>query len=302
MNPTPKQLEAFVWTAKLGSFQAAATRLHATQSAISKRVAELEEIFDTRLFDRKYRRAKLTHNGERLVLSAEEVLAANQKMMATIADPTTFHGVFRLGASELVGLTWLPKLVQRIRVDHPAVVIDLEIEAGGQVLEKLKNGLIDLALVPGPFWGRQFGSVRLESVEFSWMGSPKLKAPRRAMTPEEMSSYPMLVHSPQGVATQLYDLWLRQSGFSIQRTLTANTLSVMAQLTIGGLGVSCLPTQYFREQVRAGSLVKLKTSPPLPKLDFFAVYRRDAVYPLAERVIQIAQAVCDFRNPSAAEQ
>lgn len=299
MNPTIKQLEAFHWAVKLGSFRAAGERLHITQSTISKRIAELEQIFDVKLFDRDYRQARLTQQGQCLALSAADMLAANQKMMANMGDSQKFHGAFRLGASELVALTWLPKLIQRINHDHPAVVVELDVNAGGKVLQNLTDGLIDLALVAGPLWGRQLGSVRLDNVEFSWMASPALKAPRHIMTPAELSTYPMLVHSPHGIATQLYSLWQRQSGFSIQRTFTANSLLVMAQMTMSGLGVSCLPTQYFREPLRSGRLVKLKSSPTLPKLPFFAVYRKDAAYPLVEHIIELAKATCDFRYPLA---
>lgn len=295
-TPTLKQLEAFCWTAKLGSFQAAADRLNTTQSAISKRVADLEHLYDQQLLNRKYRRAKLTPEGERLRLSAEEVLASVNKLSFNMEKGSSFQGTLRIGASELVALTWLPTLVQRIKQEYPAIVINLNIEAGGRVLERLKSGTVDLAFVAGPMWGKQFASEKLASVEFAWMASPSLKIPRRAITPEEMASYPMLVHSPEGVATRLYALWLQKAGGTTHHALSANTLNVMARLTIGGLGISCLPTQFFAEQLKKRQLVRVKTEPTLPKLDFFAVYRREELYELTDKVITIAKEVCDFRS------
>ena len=64
MNINIKQLEALYWAGRLGSFQAAANRLHTTQSAISKRIAELEEALGRQLFDRSRRNAQLTPAGE----------------------------------------------------------------------------------------------------------------------------------------------------------------------------------------------------------------------------------------------
>ena len=49
---TIKQVEAFYWTVKLGTFTAAAERLHTTQSAITKRIQEIESTFEIALFDR----------------------------------------------------------------------------------------------------------------------------------------------------------------------------------------------------------------------------------------------------------
>ena len=56
-------LEAFVWVAKLGSFKAAAEKMHTTQAGISSRIATLEEQFGVRLFDREHRGVLLTYHG-----------------------------------------------------------------------------------------------------------------------------------------------------------------------------------------------------------------------------------------------
>lgn len=60
---TFKQLEAVFWVVQLGGFAPAANKLHTTQSAVSKRVQELESLFETPLFDRSLRSARLTEKG-----------------------------------------------------------------------------------------------------------------------------------------------------------------------------------------------------------------------------------------------
>lgn len=68
---TFKQLEALFWIAELGGFSQAALKLHTTQSAVSKRVQELELLFDTALFDRSQRSARLTEKGEEMFVLAK---------------------------------------------------------------------------------------------------------------------------------------------------------------------------------------------------------------------------------------
>jgi len=294
MQPTLKQLEALYWTGKLGSFQAAATHLHTSQSAIAKRIGELQNIFQTPLVDHVYRRAKLTDHGQRLMLSAEEVLMATRKMMQSMNHQSDFRGVLRLGVSELVAITWLPLLIERLKIQYPQAVVDVDAAPGGLILDRLEAGEIDLALVAGPLWSRQFESVELEEVEFHWMASPRLGVPNHVMTPAELSVYPMLVHSPHGVVSQILEQWQRRSGFSIQRVFAANSLMVMVQMTISGLGISSLPAKYVEDHVAAGRLVRLRTNPQLPRLKYFAVYRAMDEYPFIEKVIPLAKAMCDF--------
>ena len=67
-------LEAFYWIAKLGSFSAAAARLHATPAAISERIRTLEEDLGVRVFERDSRKVSLTPQGQRLLPYAEQML------------------------------------------------------------------------------------------------------------------------------------------------------------------------------------------------------------------------------------
>lgn len=297
MNPTLKQLEAFHWAVRLGSFQAAAIRLHTTQSAISKRIAELEAIFDEKLFDRSRRRPQATPKGNVLARSAEEMLALNQKMLAGMDGLAGYQGVFRFGATELIGQTWLPRLVHRIKDAYPAVDIELDVDLGGTLFERLARGLIDLALIPGPLWGKQFEALPLRILECSWMASPALGVPRRVLSAEELSGYPVLSKSAQSGITQLYSTWFQQNGFVGQRTVMTNSFAALGELTMAGLGISQLPNQYYREQVRQGRLVRIRSSPALPHVKYFAVYRRESAGTLAERIGRLAQAACDFRHP-----
>jgi DNA-binding transcriptional LysR family regulator len=71
---TFKQLEALYWIHQLGGFAAAAQHLHTTQSAISKRIQELENGFKIRLFDRTRRGARLTEAGEQMLELSRELL------------------------------------------------------------------------------------------------------------------------------------------------------------------------------------------------------------------------------------
>ena len=294
MKPTIKQLEALYWAGKLGSFHAAANQLHTSPSAIAKRIAELRDIFQVRLIDPSYRHAKLTDHGQQLFAAAEDVLRASERLMERMGYPDGFTGTLRLGVSELVAVTWLPRLIQEIKLQHPQAIIELEVGAGGLILDLLKDGKIDLALIPGPMWGEQFDSAPLGEVEFQWMASPNLRCPKRVLSTAEFSSYPMLVHSRHGIGTQIFSQWLKKHGISNQRVFTANSMTVMVQLTVGGLGISSLPTDYVRQLIDTGKLVRIRTSAPLPPVKYFAVYRNREEYPFLETLIPLAQALCDF--------
>src|SRR5207302_6668515 len=79
--PDLRNLETFVWVARLGGFRLAAEKLNTTQPAISARVATLEQEFGVRLFERKQRRAALTAKGLELLGYAEQMLQLRTDMV-----------------------------------------------------------------------------------------------------------------------------------------------------------------------------------------------------------------------------
>ncbi|MBO9355968.1 LysR family transcriptional regulator [Bordetella petrii] len=292
-HPTFKQLEAIYWTGRLGSFQAAAKQLHTSQSAIAKRIAELQTMFDTDLVDLKQRRAKLTESGQRLMKGAEELLAARLEVVNDVLGPANFSGTLCLGASELVAITWLPAFIEQLRLAYPRVTVELIVQQSGLLLERIKAGTLHIALIGGPFWDSSIESVELQDVAFAWMASPRLKIPNRILTAPEVSGYPMLVHTSQGIVSQIFDNWQRMAGFKPQKVITANSLTVTIHMTINGLGISPLPVDYVQKHIDEGTLVRVRTSPALPDVKYFAVHQNPTDFPLTLDVIKIALHMCN---------
>jgi len=96
-NLTFKQLDALFWVVKLKGFQAAADKLYTSQSAISKRIKELERLFDTPVFERTGHSVRLTEPGKTLFTLAEHLLAERDHVLRAFADNTPQPRRFRLG-------------------------------------------------------------------------------------------------------------------------------------------------------------------------------------------------------------
>ena len=111
-----QNLKAFLLVAESGSFSLAAEKLHLTQPADSKRVAQLEEQLDTHLFDRIGRNVSITEAGEALLPHARAVqleLQAAEQSVRDLAGEVT--GQLRLATSHHIGLHRL----SRVSLRHP---------------------------------------------------------------------------------------------------------------------------------------------------------------------------------------
>lgn len=293
---TIKHLEALYWVWRLGSFTAAAERLHSTQSAISMRIRDLEEALGQELFDRTARAARLTSKGQELVGYAERVMELMAEIKARIGDPTIVSGIVRIGVTEYVALTWLPDLVRELNARFPRVTLEMNVDLTLSLLDKLSGGEIDLAMLPGPIVQPGLRNISLGFVEFAWMASPALKIPDRRLTPRDLDNWPILTLSKTSNLYAQLERWFEESGAVGRRTDTCNSLSVLASWTISGLGIGYLPIEHFGRDIRAGRLRMVDVTPKLPDLEYVAALDRRHPQPLAQSVAELAVTVSTFER------
>lgn len=297
MNFTFRQLETFLYSARLRSFNAAAVQLHTTQSAVSKRIAELEEQVGSALLLRSARGLQLTQSGRRLLPLAEEALSLWTRIDQEFAAGEKLRGSFRVGVTELIALTWLTGLIQRVQEDHPDVTLEPVVDAGVKLFDRLHAQQIDLCIMPGTFWGTDYTTVKVGQVEELWVVSPRLKVPR-ALKPQEFEHYPVIEESAGASKRMFYEEWRARKGYRFGKVLHTNSTTLLRDLTVRGFGISQLSREYVGEDLKAGRLRVVKTD-KLPPMVYSAVYRTDTATPALRRIVELAVETCDFARPGS---
>lgn len=267
-----KQLETFVAIVQLGSFNAAAERLNATQSTVSARIHELEQLLGTTLFDRSARRALLTAKGRELVAYAERMLALSTEIKLAIGDANAFSGVVRMGVAEIVAVTWLPDMVAAVRAQYPKLILQVDVSLNPGLMSKLASGEMDIAIIAGarseiPFEARDVGSV-----QFAWLASGLQQLPRKRWKPRELSEMPLIFQGAESATRRLMSQWLGDEVVPGPRSI-CNSMAGIASLAAAGVGIGFLPLDYHADRIADGSLQKLETTPKAPSLPFSIAYQ-----------------------------
>jgi DNA-binding transcriptional LysR family regulator len=295
-NPmlTFKQLEALHWIVELGGFSPAATKLHTTRSAISKRVQGLESLFRTELFDRSERSARLTERGEEMLLAARKLLEHRDVVIEQFSRAEAIERRLRLGVTELTALTWLPRLVDAIEGSYPKVVIEPHVDDSVDLREKLLADEVDVIVVPDAFSDTRFASKVVGKVQSAWMCKPGVLDASKPVRLSELSRHRLLVQGDKSGTGLTYARWLKTHGVQPQSTIASNNLIAMIGMTVSGLGISYLPLQCLSGMLAAGQLHALKVKPALPPITYVALCKRDQRGRLLASVVRFAQQTCDF--------
>jgi len=267
-----KQLETFYWAARLGSLAKVAARLHATPSAVSMRIQELETQLKVRLFDRSQRTVHLTPEGAALLPLVEDVIRAMNRLTESPGrDVEVVSGYIRLGVIETVALTWLPEFLTQMKTRHPQVQIEVEVALSYILEEKLHRSALDMAFAPCELSTTRFRLKELEHVSFVWVASPRMAELPSSLTPNNVLDVPIIATS--------HEWQLRGSGLTllswndmrVRHATICNTAKVAAHLAQEGLGVAYVPRRLFENELRLGVLRIVPSRPEPPPLILYSV-------------------------------
>lgn len=291
---TFKQLEAVFWVVQLGNFAKAAKKLHTTQSAISKRIMEVEHIFRTPLFDRSLRAARPTEKGDEMYLLAKRLLEQRDASVEQFQRPEVLERHIRIGVTELTAMTWLPRLIDAINLSYPRVVIEPHVEASATLRDKLLAEEIDLAIMPDVFNDHRFLAQAVGEAEHAWMCKPGLVGRRLRLNANELADYRLLTQDNRSGIGLLYDHWLRSNGVKVENVLASSSVVALISLAVSGMGISYLPRQCLMPMVESKMLQVLAVTPALPTTMYAAITRSDRPSKIVSDIVALAQSECDF--------
>jgi DNA-binding transcriptional LysR family regulator len=287
-------LEAFVWVAKLGSFKAAADKMHTTQAGISSRIATLEQQFGVKLFDREHRGVLLTSQGTELMPYAERMIETQARMMAAMGQADAFSGMLRIGVIETVVHTWLPDLLSRFAEKYPNATLELISDITPRLRDDLLRGVLDCAILSDDITPGFIENRRIATFAMRWVASPglALKFPARSrLSFADIAEQPIIsFHRESGVYRNIAQ---NAGGCANLRVSYFSSLGAMVDLTRSGFGTALLPLAVIQQDLSQGRLVALDVDPVPIALPVVASVRLEPASPLAEALVDMAQAAND---------
>jgi DNA-binding transcriptional LysR family regulator len=266
-----KTLETFVWIARLGSFRAAAKRLYASQPSISARISSLEDELRTELFDRTGRKAVLTAKGRQLLVYAEKILQLHSELLETVARPDAIHGTIRLGVSETIAYTWLPRLIEKISEAYPAINLELDVDISLNLADKLTSREIDIAFLIGEINQPDFVSRPFCRYSLVWVASPAIPLPEEPISLADLARIPIITYPRRSEPYANIRSLVNPTNHPTQ-IHSSSSLSTIIRMTVDGLGVSALPREILTRELASGALREFRVEAALPDLVFNTAY------------------------------
>jgi len=239
-----QNLKAFLLVAETGSFSLAAQKLHLTQPAVSKRIAQLEEQLNTPLFDRIGRTVSTTEAGEALLPHARAVQLELQAAEQSVRDLAgEVQGRLRLATSHHIGLHRLPPVLSFFSKAFPAVQLDIDFMDSEQAYELTLHGEVELAVVtlaPAPVANIVTRPIWPDPLDFMAQKGHQLTR-KKSLDLNDLSKHPAILPGLNTYTGQIIKKLFDRRSLPMQVAIITNYLETIRMMASVGLGWTVLP-------------------------------------------------------------
>jgi DNA-binding transcriptional LysR family regulator len=263
-----RRLQVFHAVAKQSSFTKAADTLFMTQPAVTFQIKQLEEHFNTRLFDRGHGKITLTPAGEVVLDYAERILSLSAELDTRINELTgEVQGLLLVGASMTIAEFMLPRVLGEFKVAYPGVKARLTVANSETIEHGVAAHSLDIGLIEAP--SHLPGVATEECCEDELQvvcapGHPLAKL--KAVAPKQLLQHPFISREPGSGTREVTDAYFRRAGIApgdINTVMELGSPDAIKGVVETGLGFAIMSKVIVTKERQIGALVAL---PLLPKL------------------------------------
>lgn len=266
--------ETFLTLARVGSYTGTAKLLNITQPAVSQHIRYLEDYYGCKLFCYKNKTITLTPQGEKLLAFAQTARSDVQHLRGQLQGDLTEHRL-RFGATLSIGDYLCPNILQRLLLEYPDLIVDMQVSNTQRLLEELQSGALDFALVEGFFDRSSYGSALFSREAFVAVVAPGHPLAKGEHQLSELFSERLLVResgsgSRSILEQALFERNLRLEQFS--KVSQIGSIRVILELAKNGVGITFLYKVAALEALKNGHLCEIAIADFSVHREFNLVY------------------------------
>ncbi|MEM1309859.1 MAG: LysR family transcriptional regulator [Cyanobacteria bacterium P01_D01_bin.71] len=234
------QLLVLATIAREGTFSHAALALDTSQAAVSRAIAALEAELGVPLLKRGRFGAKLTQVGERVLLHGQKILELRERIDYEVnLEKGLYAGRLRIGSFRSAATHLLPPILARFRNQFPRVEISLsELEPAG-VEQALREGQVDMGLVPLPR-SEEFSVWEVARDEYVALLPQQAEPLPACLTWHDLATYDFVLYNYAECTHVVREHWSRW-GQELKVAYVIKEDSTIVSMVAQGLGAAILP-------------------------------------------------------------
>lgn len=290
-----RRLQVFHTVARLLSFTKAAESLHMTQPAVTFQVRQLEEYFNTRLFDRTHNRISLTEAGERVYEYADRIFDLYNDMENSVREMTgEIRGALTIGASTTIAEYMLPSLLGDFGTRYPEVTIHLRVSNSEGIVSMVENNTIDLGVVEAPVGNKNLVVEVCRQDQLVAIVPPNHDlAERESVGIDDLLQFPFICREEGSGTREVINEYLNQNCNShLNISMELGSPEAVKGAVEAGMGVSVVSRATIQKELKLDTLRAINLTPALERPFSFVHQKQKFRLRAMEELLDFARDYC----------
>lgn len=265
-----RRLQVFYTVAKQLSFTKAADILYMTQPAVTFQVKQLEEHFNTRLFERSHGKISLTPAGDLVLGFAERILALTGEMDARVGEMTgQVTGPLMIGASTTIAEYQLPRILGEFKERFPQVQARLTVANSETVAAKVADHSLDVGLIEAPSHNANLTTLACCEDELVMICAPNhALASRASVNAREIADQAYVSREHGSGTREVVDDFFKNNGVNpddLHIEMELGSREAIKGAVEASLGVAIMSASAVSKEIQLGTLVAVQLNPRLTR-------------------------------------
>ncbi len=274
-----RRLQVFHAVAKQLSFTKAAEALFMTQPAVTFQIKQLEEHFNTRLFERGHGRIALTPAGQVVLEYAERILGLSAELDIRLKEMTgQIAGPLLVGASTTIAEFLLPQVLGEFKSKYPLVQPRLLVANSEIVENRVAEHTLDIGFIEAPSHLLNVSTDVCCEDELQVVCAPSHPlAKLKSASAKQLAQHAFISRESGSGTREVTDQYFQRAGIqpdALNVVMELGSPEAVKGLVASGLGFAIMSSATVAQETKFGVLARVPLSPRLTR-DLSVVYPKE---------------------------
>lgn len=272
--------QTFLELCQIKNYTKTAEKLHITQPTVSQHIKHLEEYYGVKLFNYSSKKLNLTEAGKKLYHYTERMSADSREIAKTISNKSSKQNI-KFGATLSIGEFVMPDILDQAMEENPELNFDMLVENTATLLQKLKAGEINFAILEGFFDKTKYGYHLFSREKFIGICSADSKLSSKKIKLDELLDSRLILRENGSGTREILEQILYTNNLnpkSFAETLEIGNLNAIKALVSQDKGISFMYQAAAKRDLEADKISALKIKDFNIEREFNFVYLKNSVF------------------------
>lgn len=275
------RLKTFLTLCKVLNYTKTAEILHITQPAVSQHIKYLEDSYNVKLFNYIGKNLELTEAGEILYNYTLAMKTSSDRIKLILSSPQHGNYPITFGSTLTIGEYTMSNLLSKLLLDFPNINVTMKVGNTKVLLDKLRDGKIDFAILEGHFDKSEYNSIFFSQESFIGVCSPEHYFANQNISFQDIFNEPLILREKGSGTRDIFEQILYEHNItmkSFKHITQIGNINVIKELVKKNLGITFLYKEAVKAELANGSLVKINLKDFDVEREFNFVFLKDSLH------------------------